>query len=267
MRDVGDMYLKLEVPIGQRGHADGVVEIARGFAVNGDDGELAEIAASREFGFCDFLFFVSGFNQNFFGENMRQVMLANDDFDIHADFTRASENFQDASDGRETTFGVALDFHVHDSAIEFRKTQAAARERRALRNRAQFLAQSRRQLVAGGNQDFVQDARVIRKNHVSLRAVAKEADQRGVLAFDNLHHAAFGAAVRAAAFDASENAVAIHGVAEIVASDEKIAVDSSDRRIGDEKGVAFAMRNNSAGNKIRIVAAFRWMSRSWRLLF
>ena len=102
----------------------------------------------------------------------------------------------------------------------------------------------------------MQDARVVRKYDVSLRAIAEEADQRGVLALDNLHHAAFGAAVRAAAFDAAQNAVAVHRVAQIVASDEKIAVDSADGRIRDEKGVAFAMGDDSAGDEVRILARF-----------
>ena len=88
-----------------------------------------------------------------------------------------------------------------------------------------------------------------------------------MLALDNLHHAAFGATVRAAAFDTAENAVAVHGVAEIVASDKKIAVDSSNRRISDQKTVTLAVRNDFAGDEIWIVAALRLRSRTWLRLF
>ena len=70
MRYVGDVHLKLEMPVGQSGYADGVVEVARRFAVNGDDGKIAEIAAAGELGFCHFLFLVSRFSQNFVGENV-----------------------------------------------------------------------------------------------------------------------------------------------------------------------------------------------------
>jgi hypothetical protein len=49
-------------------------------------------------------------------------MLANYDFDVHSDFAWATENFQDASDGRETTFGIALDFDVYDRAVKLGKT-------------------------------------------------------------------------------------------------------------------------------------------------
>ncbi|HXN86374.1 MAG TPA: hypothetical protein VN867_09890 [Candidatus Binataceae bacterium] len=248
--------MKLEISVGEQFHANGVVEVARRFAVNGDDGEIAKITAPGQLGFCDFLFFVSRFGQNFVGKNVRQVMLANDDFDVHADFAWAAENFQDASDRREATFGITPDFDVYDRAVKLGKTQSAIREGLIFRGRAQFFAQSRGQLVAGRNQYLVQDARIVGENDVALRAIAEEADERGVLALDNLYHAAFGAAVRAAAFDAAQNAVAVHGVAQIVASNEKIAVDSADGRIRDEKGVAFAMGDDSAGDEVRILARF-----------
>jgi hypothetical protein len=263
MRDVGDVYLKFEVSVGEKSHADGVVEIARRFAVNGDDSEVPEIAASRELGFCYFLFFVSRFGQNVVGENVGQVMLANYDFDVHADFAGSAENFQDASDGREATLGIAPDFDVYDRAVKLGKTQAAAGERFG----SQFLAQSRGQLVARRNEQFMQNARVIGQDDVSFRAIAKKADERGMLAFDDLHHSAFGAAIRAAALDAAENAVAVHRVVQIVTSDEKIAVDSADGRIGNQEGVAFAMGDNSAGDEIWIVAAFRSRRGNWLLIF
>src|ERR1700735_3529824 len=172
-------------------------------------------------------------------------MFANNDFDVYPDFARAAENFQNASDGRETTFGITPDFDVNDCAIEFGKANAAAGERRVFGNRAQFLAQSRGQLVAGRNQNFVQDARVVREDNVSLRAVAEESDQRGMLALDNLDDTAFGAAIRSATLDTAEYAIAVHRVAEIVASDEKVTIDSADRRIGDEESVTFAMGDDS----------------------
>ena len=39
--------------------------------------------------------------KNLVGENVRQMMLANNDFDVDADFARASENFEHAADGGE----------------------------------------------------------------------------------------------------------------------------------------------------------------------
>ncbi len=44
MRHVGDVHLQLETAAGPRRDVHGVVEIARRFAVNGDDRQVAEIA-------------------------------------------------------------------------------------------------------------------------------------------------------------------------------------------------------------------------------
>ena len=49
MGDVGDVDLEFVVAVGESADGDGVVEVAGGFAVDGDDGELAEIAAVAEF--------------------------------------------------------------------------------------------------------------------------------------------------------------------------------------------------------------------------
>ena len=47
--DVGDVDLELGVAVGQRRNEDGVVEVAGGLAVDGDDGEAAEVFAAGEF--------------------------------------------------------------------------------------------------------------------------------------------------------------------------------------------------------------------------
>ncbi len=48
--DVGDVDLEFVVSIGEFADEDGIVKIARGFAIDGDDGQVAEIAAARQFG-------------------------------------------------------------------------------------------------------------------------------------------------------------------------------------------------------------------------
>ena len=92
---------------------------------------------------------------------------------------------------------------------------------------------------------------------IAVRAVAEKADEVGCCALDNLHDAPFGAAVGAAAHDARKHAVAVHGVAEIVAADEEIAVDARNGLVGHNETVAVAMRDDAAGNQIRIVTGFR----------
>ena len=59
---------------------------------------------------------------------------------------------------------------------------------------------------------------------------------------------AFGAPVGASAHDAREDAIAVYGVGKIFAADVKVTVHSWDRRVGDQKAVAIAVRDDSAGN-------------------
>ena len=106
---------------------------------------------------------------------------------------------------------------------------------------AKFFAQCGRELVARRNDDFVLHARVVRQDDIAVRAVAEKADDGGMLALDDLDDAAFGAAIVAAANNAREDAIAVHGVAHIVAADEEIAVDAGNGLVGHNEAVAIAM--------------------------
>ena len=46
--DVGDVYVQFAVAIREHVHVNGVVEVARGFSVDGDDGKRAEVAAAMQ---------------------------------------------------------------------------------------------------------------------------------------------------------------------------------------------------------------------------
>ncbi len=90
MRYVGDMDLKFVVTVGERGYVDGVVKIARGFAVDRDDGKISKIAPAVEIGLGYGLRGGLGFGDGIFREYVRQMMLADDDFDVDADFAGAA---------------------------------------------------------------------------------------------------------------------------------------------------------------------------------
>jgi hypothetical protein len=53
VRDVGDVNLKMPAAVGAALDVNGVVEIAGGFAVDGDDGEFTKILAALAFCFGD----------------------------------------------------------------------------------------------------------------------------------------------------------------------------------------------------------------------
>jgi len=66
------------------------------------------------------------FSNYLFGKLMRQMVLPDNDFHVDADISRASQNFEHASGGRQAALGKTRDFDVHYGAIQFRKTGAAA---------------------------------------------------------------------------------------------------------------------------------------------
>ena len=49
---------------------------------------------------------------------MRDVMLADDDFDVDAEVVRMAQDFDDAADGVVAVFGKFEDFDVDDHAVE-----------------------------------------------------------------------------------------------------------------------------------------------------
>ncbi len=56
---------------------------------------------------------------------------------------------------------------------------------------------------------------VVREHHIAVRAVTKKSDDSGMLALGDLHDASFGAAIVAAAQNAREDAIAMHGVSHV----------------------------------------------------
>src|SRR6202051_3331738 len=114
MGNVSDVYLKMPAAGGAAFAINGVVEIAGGFAVDGDDGEVAKILADCAFCVADGSGAARGFLQNFGGKCVREVMLANDDFDVDAEVAGAAEDFDDASGGRRAATRVAGELDVGD---------------------------------------------------------------------------------------------------------------------------------------------------------
>src|ERR1700683_448098 len=125
--DIGNMDLKLESSAGQFGNANGVVEIARCFAVNRHDRQSAKVASSAYIGITHLLRNGARFGESFVRENVRKVMLADDDFGIHAHIAGAADDFSDAADWRKAFFGKARELDVNDSAVEFGKARAFSR--------------------------------------------------------------------------------------------------------------------------------------------
>src|SRR5579875_246834 len=253
MSDVGDVDLQFEAAVGAARNVDGVVEILRGLAVNSDDGQVTKIAAARDVLGTDFRRNGARFGDDFRGENVRKVMLANDNFDVHPHFAVATENLEDAAYRRSAGARKAGKLDVHDGAIKFRESQAAARAP-GISSQPEFFAKRRSQFVSRRDDDFVSNARLVRKDDVGLRAIAEKSHDGRIFPSGDFFDAAFEAAAGIAANNACENAVAMHGIAHGTGGDEEIAVHARDGVVRHHEAIAVAMSDQAAGDDAGVVA-------------
>ncbi len=93
---------------------------------------------------------------------------------------------------------------------------------------------------------------VVRQDVIPVRSVAEQANDGRVLSLEDLHDAAFRAAIRTAAPDPRKHPVAVHRIVDAVVRDEKIAVDPGNRRVRHYKPVAIPMSDDSPRDEIRI---------------
>src|SRR6267154_2776253 len=161
---------------------DGIVEIARGFAVDGNDGQVAEVFAPGALRFADGLRAALGLVENFGGECVWEMMLANDDLGVDAEFARTAENFDDAAGRRSAAVRIAEQLDVDDGAVEFVETRDAPGSNAGFIRAAEteLFPEARCQLVAARDFNFVLDANVVRKDHICAGAIAKQTDDSRV---------------------------------------------------------------------------------------
>ena len=93
------------------------------------------------------------------------------------------------------------------------------------------------------------DAGVVGENDVVAATVTEEADDGGVRAAEDADDATFGAAGASEAanfLDLGEDMVAVHGVFNVGAGDEEVAVELGDRSVRDDEAVAVVMEDEAA---------------------
>src|SRR5205807_4521939 len=249
MRDVRDVHLKMPA-VCSAFDVDGVIEIARGFPVNRYNRQMAKIFAVRAFGLADGFGAKLRFLHDFVREQMRQVMLAYDDFGIYTEFARSTENFDDTAARRGAAAGKTRQLDVDHRAVEFRHARNAAAAEAALIEaaRTHFLRKVRRQFVPRRNDDFVLDAGVVGENHVSLRAVTKQTHDRGVRAVQDANDAALatlGAWDTAPPLDLHQNVVSVHDVFDGIAGDVYVAIQPWQGRILHHEAVAVRVKDQT----------------------
>ncbi len=117
VRHIGNVDLQLEVAVGQVAHGDGVVEVARCLAVDGDDREAAKVAAMAEFACGNDFFDALRLVQHGVRKAMRDVVLADDDLDVDAEIVFVTEYLDYAAARWRVRRRPLGDFDVDDDIL------------------------------------------------------------------------------------------------------------------------------------------------------
>src|ERR1019366_750133 len=97
VRDIRDVDLQLEMAVLHTAHGHGIVEVACSFAVDGDDGQRAIVSPMAQLSRRDNRLKLLRLLQHFNRETMRQVELADDDLNVHAEVVFVAKNFDYAA--------------------------------------------------------------------------------------------------------------------------------------------------------------------------
>jgi hypothetical protein len=256
---VGDVDLKMPA-LRTFFDVDRIIEIARRFAIDGYDRQMTKIPAALAFGVPDGPGGLPGLLNDIFWKSVRQMMFANENFHVEAEFTRLPKDFDDTAGRRNAGSRESGDLNVYNRAFQLRQAQ---RPRPGKLLGFVFGTELRRHLLARGNCDLVMKAGFVRSHEVTAVAVMKKTNDGRVGAAQDFHYASFSTCWRAgrmasvAAFDASENPIAVHGVSQLVRRNEEIAIEVGSWRFRDYKAVTIAMCYQPACEQIRI--AFGWL--------
>jgi hypothetical protein len=232
---VGDVNADLDMAVGEFPEGDGVVEIAGGVGVDGDDEVAAEIFPSSgavgEFnGGKRF-----GFGEGFGGEGRGQVKFSDDGEDVDAWVGGAAEAFD------KEAFGVGLAIFPID---EFRDDLVAG-----FGHGGAFCA-------GGGDVEIMEEAGVVGDDDEEAGGFLECSDHHGGAAFKNAEDASatavrFGRASATGggsgpAIDAGDNQIAVERGAGVFSGDVQIG-----RAVGrDDKGKSFRMKLDGPGDEV-----------------
>src|ERR1019366_2140811 len=277
---VGDVDLQFVVAIFQLADVDGIVEIARGFAIDGDNRKLAGIAAGTQGFGRD----VGGNGLGFFDHCWRkavgQVKLADHDLDIDAEVVFFAECFDYAATRVLRGAWPVGDFHVDDYAFQIPRIGVncgfvaddavdsslvgARRPHDSRRGRRRYILG--RVLHSRRNDDFLGNFFVDGFDVVVAVSVVEDADHGGMGTREGAEDAAFGAAIGADGRDFDQDAVAVHGGSDGGRRNEDIAgkasLQISIERIGfgNDKAETVAMHGQAADKRVAThqASGFRW---------
>jgi hypothetical protein len=235
--DVGDVDADLHVALGKFPERDGIIEIAGGIGIDGDDEVAAEIfpadGAVREFNGGEGF----GFGEGFGREGGGEIKFPNDGEDVDAWIGSAAEAFD------EEAFGVGSAIFPVDQFGD--DLVAGFGYRGAFR-------------TGGGDVEIVEKAGVVGDDDEEAGCFLESADDHGGAALEDTVDTAAGAVgIRrsaatgggsSSAIDAGYDEVAVKGRAGVLGGDVKVGGTVG----GNDEGKAFGVELDGAGDEVGI---------------
>ena len=237
MRDVGDVDTDLHVAVGKFAKGDGVVEIASGIGVDGDDEVATEIfPSSRAIGEFDGGKRL-GFGESFGGESGWEIKFPNDREDVDAWIGGAAEAFDEEAFRVGSAIFPVDQFSDHLVAGFGLRGAVCAR---------------------GWDVEIVEESGVVRDDDEEAGCFLESADDHGGAAFEDAVDAAAGAVGiggaaatggrSSFAIDAGYDEVAVEGGACVFCGNVKVG-----RSVGrNDEGEAFRVKLDGACDEVSI---------------
>ena len=253
---VGDVHLQLvAAAVGAFGHQDCIVEVARGLAVDGDDGQSAKIPAALRLQLRSRCATLRASASTLSGKTRGNWCLRI----IISTSTPKSSGSPSTSITRPMGGRVGVGQLVISTSTT-RPSRSSwcggCRGFGAQDAMRRGGCRLRRQLLPRRNEDGLRHALVEgndRVTRVTVRAsVVKDADNGRIAALEHADDAAQAAAIGARRLHFDQHLVALHGAVDLVGRDEDIVFLAriAWRAIGPHKAVAVAMQIEPAGGQI-----------------
>src|SRR6185312_13978440 len=212
---------------------DGVIEIAGGLAVNGDDGQVAIVLAMGDFATIEHWGKRFRLLEDLSWEHMRNVVLANDDFDVDAEVVFEPEDLDHFTARVLRARRPLDDFDIDHHALKigllrsagFFANHAVPRFARGGSYRVRRLRRCGN-FHAFGDDDGIAQLVVHRLDVVVAVSVMKGSDNRGVGAINYLYDRAFCAPLSTSGAKFDQHLVSAHGCIQVARRDINVAFDA-----------------------------------------
>lgn len=168
---------------------------------------------------------------------VRDMVLSNDDFNIHAEIVGMTEDLDDTTGRSPAIFWKFEDLDVDDHAFEiFGAGDLYWRDAHAIK-----VVGYGRHFHTLGDIDPLTDPVIVGNDMSSVAADAKFANHGLVSAAQDLDDFSVSPAIVLNAGDVDDNSIAMHGGLRGIARDVDVAADAFDGVIGNQESVAIAM--------------------------